>query len=58
MHKAASDLTHPMKEIMNAMMAGMGLWMVLVLVTVVALLVLAVLGSRWFFRQLRTRPPA
>ena len=42
-------------NVMDGMMAGMGLWMVLVLVTVVALLVLAVLGSVSVYRQLRMR---
>jgi Predicted membrane protein len=40
---------------MDGMMAGMGLWGLLVLLTVVALLVLAVLGSVWFSRQLQSR---
>lgn len=40
---------------MDGMMAGMGLWGLLVLLTVVALLVLAVLGSVWFYRQLQGR---
>jgi uncharacterized membrane protein len=43
---------------MDGMMAGMGLWGLLVLLTVVALLALAVLGSVWFYRQLRGRPSA
>lgn len=43
---------------MDGMMAGMGLWGLLVVLTVVALLVLAVSGSVWFFRQLRDRRSA
>jgi len=38
---------------MDGMMAGMGLWALLVVVTVLAMLVLAVLGSVWLVRQLR-----
>lgn len=34
-------------------MAGMGLWMLLLVVTLLAILVLAVLGSIWVFRHLR-----
>lgn len=40
---------------MNGMMAGMGLWGFLVFLTMIALLVLAVLGSVWFYRQLQSR---
>lgn len=40
---------------MDGMMAGMGIWMFLVFATVVALLVLAVLGSVRLYRQLRGR---
>lgn len=43
---------------MDGMMAGMGLWGLLVALTVVALLVLAVSGSMWFLRQLRDRRSA
>lgn len=42
---------------MDGMMAGAGIWMLLVVLTVVAVLVLAVLGSVWFYRQLRERQP-
>jgi len=38
---------------MDGMMAGMGLWELLAVVTVLAMLVLAVLGSVWLVRQLR-----
>ena len=34
-------------------MAGMGLWGLLLVVTLLAVLVLAVLGSVWLFRHLR-----
>lgn len=37
----------------DGVMAGMGLWMLLPMVTLVAVLVLAVLGSVWLLRQLR-----
>lgn len=37
---------------MDGMMAGMGLWGLLVLLAVVAV---GVLGSVWFYRQLRDR---
>lgn len=40
----------------DGMTAGMGIWMLLVVLTVVALLVLATLGSVWFYRRLRGRP--
>lgn len=43
---------------MDGMMTGMGLWGLLVLLAVVALLVLAVLGSVWFYRQLQGRRAA
>jgi putative membrane protein len=39
----------------EGMTAGMGLWMVLFLVTVVALLVLAAVGTVSVYRRLRTR---
>lgn len=39
----------------DGMMAGMGLWMVLFLVTVLALLVLAAVGTVSVYRRLRTR---
>lgn len=39
----------------DGMTAGMGLWMVLFLVAVVALLVLAALGTVSVYRRLRTR---
>lgn len=38
-------------------MAGMGLWMLLMVVTLLAILVLAVLGSIWVFRHLRQGGP-
>ncbi len=38
---------------MGGMMAGMGLWALLVIITVLAVLVLAVLGSVWLWRQVR-----
>lgn len=38
---------------MDGMMAGMGVWALLVVATVLAMLVLAVLGSVWLVRQLR-----
>ncbi len=38
---------------MGGMMAGMGLWMVLGAVTLIAVLVVAVLGSVWLLRRLR-----
>ena len=37
----------------NGIMAGMGLWALLSIVVLVAVLVLAALGSVWLFRQLR-----
>ncbi|MBW0108051.1 SHOCT domain-containing protein [Pseudonocardia sp. KRD-182] len=40
---------------MGGMTAGMGKWMLVVVLTVVALLVLATLGSVWFYRRLRGR---
>lgn len=40
--------------VMDGMMAGAGLWGLLALLTVVAMLVLAVLGSVWFYRQLQS----
>lgn len=40
---------------MDGMMAGMSAWGLLVLLTVIALLVLAVLGSAWLYRQLPGR---
>lgn len=39
---------------MDGMMAGMGLWMILFLVTVIALLGLAAVGSVSVYRRLRT----
>lgn len=42
---------------MDGMTAGMGIWMLLVVLTVVALLVLATLGSVWFYRRLRGQQP-
>ncbi len=39
------------------MMAGMGLWMLLLVVTLLTILVLAVLGSIWLFRHLRQSGP-
>lgn len=38
---------------MDGMMAGMGLWMALVALTLIAVLVLAVLSSVWLLRRLR-----
>lgn len=38
---------------MNGMMAGMGLWTLLLIVTVVAVLVAAVLAGVWLVRGLR-----
>jgi putative membrane protein len=42
-----------MGGIMDAMMAGMGLWALLAAVTLLAVLVLAVLGSVWIYQRLR-----
>lgn len=42
---------------MDGMMAGMGIWMLVVVLTVVALLVLAVLGSVRLYRRLRGPQP-
>lgn len=42
---------------MDGMMVGMGLWALLLLVVLVAVLVLAILGSVWLFRQLRWGGP-
>jgi len=42
---------------MDGMMAGMGLWMLLLVVTLLAILVLAVLGGVGLFRQLRQGGP-
>ncbi|MGH3980002.1 MAG: SHOCT domain-containing protein [Pseudonocardiaceae bacterium] len=42
---------------MHGMMVGMGLWAVLLIVTLLAILVLAVLGSVWLFRILRQGGP-
>ena len=39
---------------MDGMMAGMGLWMVLVILTLLAILVLAILGSVWLVRSLQS----
>lgn len=38
---------------MDGMMAGMGLWMALVALILIAVLVLAVLSSVWLLRRLR-----
>ena len=38
---------------MDGMMAGMGLWGLLMLLAVISVLALAVLGSVWLYRQLR-----
>lgn len=38
-------------------MAGMGLWALLLVVTLLAILALAVLGGVWLFRQLRQGGP-
>ncbi|MGI9003500.1 MAG: SHOCT domain-containing protein [Pseudonocardia sp.] len=38
---------------MDGMMAGMGLWALVVIITVLAVLALAVLGSVWLWRRLR-----
>ncbi len=40
---------------MYAMMAGMGLWGLLVILTLLAVLGLAVLGSIWLYRRLRAQ---
>jgi len=37
----------------GGMMAGMGLWMALVAITLISVLVVAVLGSMWLLRRLR-----
>ncbi len=42
----------------SGMMAEMGLWGLLVLVTVLVLLALAVLGGIWLVRRLRDEPAA
>ncbi len=42
---------------MDGMMAGMGVWALLLVVTLLAVLVLAVLGSVWLFRLLRQGGP-
>lgn len=42
---------------MNGMMAGMGMWALIVLVTLLAILLLVVLGSIWLFRRLRQDDP-
>lgn len=42
-----------MGDMMSDMTAGTGLWMVLVTVTVIAVLVFAVLGGVWLWRELR-----
>ncbi len=39
---------------MDGMMAGMGLWIVLVILTLLAILVLAILGSVWLVRSLQS----
>lgn len=42
---------------MNGMMVGMGMWALIVLVTLLAILLLVVLGSIWLFRRLRQDDP-
>lgn len=44
-----------MDGMMGNGMMGMGIWGFLMLLTVIALLVLGVLGSVWFYRQLNDR---
>lgn len=53
-HRRPTRATNEGAEtVMDPMMTGMGLWGLLLIVALLAVLVVAILGSVWLFRQLR-----